>query len=293
VIRQLASWRHQAGSVLLIAIATVALGVSMPSAAQGVGADSPGVRQALSAVQRPLMEIGPGDTVTIEVFGQKELDATVYVGDDGTVPLALVGSIPVSGLSPAAASKRIEKALRDGRFVNDPHVTLTVVQSRSQRVSVLGEVTNPGRYGIDAKTTIFDLLAQAGGMRETGADLIYLMRADPAGHVARMPVSLKGLTDNTVSMPDTALQGGDVIYVPKADQFYVEGEVQSPAMYRLESNMTVDQAIARAGGITPRGSLHHVQIKRRDSNGKEVTSNADLGDRVQANDVIRVRESLF
>jgi polysaccharide biosynthesis/export protein len=168
-----------------------------------------------------------------------------------------------------------------------------VVQSRSQRVSVLGEVTSPGRYGIDAKTTIFDLLAQAGGTRETGADLVYLMRADAAGHIARTPINLKGLTDNSVSVPDLALRGGDVIYVPRADQFYVEGEVQSPAMYRLEPNMTVDQAIARAGGVTARGSLHRIEIKRRDSRGQQVSSGAKLCDRVQPNDVIRVKESLF
>jgi polysaccharide biosynthesis/export protein len=279
----------------LFAFVSLALGVSMrlPAQAPDAGADSPGARQALAAVQRPLMEIGAGDTVTVEVFGQKDLDATVYVGDDGSVPLALVGSVAISGMSPAEAAQRIEKALRDGHFVNDPHVTITVVQSRSQRVSVLGEVTSPGRYGIDAKTTIFDLLAQAGGTRETGADLIYLMRADPAGQVTRTPINLKGLTDNTVSMPDLALRGGDVIYVPRADQFYVEGEVQSPAMYRLEPNMTVDQAIARAGGVSARGSLHRIEIKRRDSRGQQVSNSAKLGDRVQANDVIRVKESLF
>jgi polysaccharide biosynthesis/export protein len=280
---------------LLLAFASLALGVSVrvPAQAPDAGADSAGARQALAAVQRPLMEIGAGDTVTVEVFGQKDLDATVYVGDDGTVPLALVGSVQVSGVSPAEAAQRIEKALRDGHFVNDPHVTITVVQSRSQRVSVLGEVTSPGRYGIDAKTTIFDLLAQAGGTRETGADLIYLMRADAAGQVTRMPINLKGLTDNSVSMPDLALRGGDVIFVPRADQFYVEGEVQTPAMYRLEPNMTVDQAIARAGGVTARGSLHRIEIKRRDSHGQQVSTSAKLGDRVQANDVIRVKESLF
>jgi polysaccharide export outer membrane protein len=280
---------------LLLACATLVLGVTLrlPAQTQASGADSPGVAEALAAVQHPLMEIGAGDTVTVEVFGQKDLDATVYVGDDGTVPLALVGSVPISGVSPAEAAKRIEKSLRDGHFVNDPHVTITVVQSRSQRVSVLGEVTSPGRYGIDAKTTIFDLLAQAGGTRETGADLVYLMRADAAGHIARTPINLKGLTDNSVSVPDLALRGGDVIYVPRADQFYVEGEVQSPAMYRLEPNMTVDQAVARAGGVTARGSLHRIEIKRRDSRGQQVSSGAKLGDRVQPNDVIRVKESLF
>src|SRR5208337_2437751 len=93
-----------------------------------------------------IIQLGPGDSVSIQVYGQPDMTTTVYVSDDGTIPVPLAGAVPVAGLSPSEASQRIEKALKDGGFLVDPHVTLTVTQSLSQRVSVLGQVGKPGLY---------------------------------------------------------------------------------------------------------------------------------------------------
>ena len=115
------------------------------------------------AVKAPLLQLGPGDSVSVQVYGQPDLSTTVYVADDGTVSVPLAGNIQVAGLSPAQASSRIEAALKSGKILVDPHVTLTVTQTRSQRVSVLGQVGAPGRYAVESNTTIFDLLAQYAG----------------------------------------------------------------------------------------------------------------------------------
>src|SRR5579872_5963591 len=69
----------------------------------------------------PLLQLGPGDSVSIQVYGQPDLNATVYVSDDGTIPVALTGPVKVAGLSPSEAAARIEKALRDGKYLVDPH----------------------------------------------------------------------------------------------------------------------------------------------------------------------------
>lgn len=253
--------------------------------AQGAGAPSSG--------QPPRVQLGVGDSVQILVYGQGDLGATVSVADDGTIPVALVGSVPVAGLSPSEAAKRIEEALRNGKFVNDPHVTISVSQSISQRVSVLGEVGAPGRYAIDGRTTIFELLAQAGGTRETSAEEIFLVRTNPDGTSARYPIDLKGLVDRSTAMPSQSLQGGDVIIVPKAERFYVYGEIKSPGVYRLERDLTVEQAITLAGGVSQTGSLRRVEVKRTSPEGREVTKSVKLGDKVQPNDIIRVKESIF
>jgi len=187
----------------------------------------------------PLMQIGPGDSLTISVYDQPDMTATVYVSDDGTVPVALAGPVHVAGLSPAAAAQAIEKALRVGKFFKDPHVTITIAQARSQRVSVLGEVVTPNRYQIDSKTTIFDLLAQAGGVKDTAASIIYLLRDDKNGGTARYPIDLRIVGNNPSSVAGQSLQGGDSLFVPKADEFYIFGEVTAPAKYRLEPNMTI------------------------------------------------------
>jgi polysaccharide export outer membrane protein len=240
-----------------------------------------------------IIELGPGDSVSIQVYGQPDMATTVYVSDDGTIPVPLAGPVPISGLSPSEASKKIEKALKDGRFLVDPHVTLTVMVSRSQRVSVLGQVGKPGVYPIESNTTIFDLLAMAGGALDTGSEEIFLLRKDAAGTLQRYPINLKGLDNSKNAVPAQALRGGDSILVPRAEQFYIYGEVTSPKKYRVEPGMTVVQAIAVAGGVTARGSERRVDIKRLVADGKYVTVKAKLNDLVKADDVIHVKESIF
>ena len=239
-----------------------------------------------------IIQIGPGDSVSIQVYGQADMSTVVYVSDDGTIPVPLAGSVQIAGLSPSEASKRIEKALKDGNFLVDPHVTLTVTVSRSQRVSVLGQVGKPGLYPIDANTTILDLLALAGGALDTGSEEIFLLRNDANGALQRFPINLRLLQSAKGAAPEQALRGGDQIVVPRAEQFYIYGEVTAPNKYRVEQDMTVIQAIARAGGVTPRGSERRVDIKRL-VEGKYVTVKAKLNDPVKPDDVIHVKESIF
>lgn len=240
-----------------------------------------------------LITLGVGDSVNIQVYGQADMTTTVDVSDDGTVRVPLVGQVAVAGMSPSEASQKIEAALKDRKYLVDPHVTVTVVLSRSQRVSVSGQVGKPGVYPIESNTTIFDLLALAGGSLETGSDEVYLLRPDASGNVQRYVISLRGLDDASKSIPTQALHGGDSIFVPKTAQFYIYGEVTQPNKYKIEPGMTVVQAISRAGGITPRGSEHRVDIKRLEDNGTYKTFKAKLNELVKPDDVIRVKESIF
>ena len=278
--------------LLLTLRATLAFAAQQaPAAALAVPAPA-GVPAAANAVG-PLTPLGPGDSVTMHVFGQPDMDSVLGVADDGSIRVPLAGSVQVGGLSPESAARRVEKAFTDGGFFIDPHVTLTVTQSLSQRVSVLGEVKTPGRYPVDAKTSIIDLLAQAGGETEFASDTVYVLRADATGTVKRFPVSVKGLVGSGPLTPTQLLRAGDSVYVPRAEQFFILGEVQKPAMYKLEPNLTVIQAISVAGGVTPKGSDRRVEIKRVGKNGEQVVIKAHANDLVQPDDVIRVKESIF
>jgi len=199
------------------------------------------------------------------VYGQPDLSTTVYVADDGTVSVPLAGNVPVSGLSPSQASSRIESALKTGKILVEPHVTLTVTQSRSQRVSVLGQVGTPGRYPVESNTSIFDLLAQAGGITANGSDVVYIIRQEKDGKEIRYPVDLKGMASGSAALPSVTLRGGDSVF----------------------------EAIAKAGGITQRGSQRRVEIKRKLANGSYTNVKAKISDPVQPNDVIQVKESIF
>lgn len=248
-----------------------------------------------AVADRPLLQLGPGDQVKMDVYGRPEMDTTTYVADDGSIRVPLAGAVVIGGLSPSEAGQKVEAALKHGQFLVDPHVTFTVLQSRSQRVSVLGEVRAPGRYPIESNTTVLDLLAQAGGATERGADVIYILRSDGAGNLQRHAVNLKGTVDSQDATPAVlqTLRGGDSIFVPVAEQFYITGEVRAPAMYRLESGMTLVQAIARAGGITERGSTSRVQIKRRGPKGDYIVISAKSNEKILPDDVITVKERIF
>ncbi|MDB6103732.1 MAG: epsE [Gammaproteobacteria bacterium] len=280
-------WRPVAGALLCLMQACLAAGAP----------PTPAVVPAIpKAADRPLLQLGPGDQVKMDVFGRPEMDTTTYVADDGSIRVPLAGKVMIGGLSPSEAGQKVEAALKKGQYLVDPHVTFTVVQSRSQRVSVLGEVRAPGRYPIESNTTVLDLLAQAGGATEKGADIIYILRADPGGgNLQRYAVNLKGTVDSKDATPAVlqTLRGGDSIFVPIAEQFYIAGEVRSPAMYRLESGMTLVQAIARAGGITERGSTSRVQIKRRGPKGDYIVISGKSNEKIQADDVITVKERIF
>ena len=251
--------------------------------------------EPLTPSKTPLLQLGAGDQVKMEVYGRPEMDSTTYIADDGTIRVPLAGTVKIGGLSPSAAGQKVEAALKEGQFLVDPHVTFTVVVSRSQRVSVLGEVKNPGRYPMESNTTVLDLLAQAGGASDKGADIIYILRPDASGNLQRIPVNLNGAVDVKEATPAIlqTLHGGDSIYVPVAEQFYIAGQVHSPAMYRLDAGMTLLEAIARAGGITERGSASRVQIKRRDPKGGYRVISGKPDEKIQAEDVITVKERIF
>ena len=237
--------------------------------------------------------LGVGDAVTVQVYGMPDLDTTTYVADDGSIPVPLAGNVAVLGQSPAAAAHSVATAYRKGGFLVDPKVTLFLVQARSQQVSVLGAVRSPGRFVVESRTSLLDVLAAAGGIAEDGANAVVLLRPDKAGKLRRYPVDLAGLGEEGTPLPTLTLHGGDSIFVPQAAQFYISGEVNSPDKYRLETGMTVAQAVSRGGGITPRGSSRKVEIRRRKPDGSVQLIDAGMGDPVRADDVIRIRERLF
>ena len=246
-----------------------------------------------SLAPTPLLALGVGDAISVQVYGKPELSVTTYVADDGTVAVPLAGNVEVQGLSPAKAGQRIAAAYRQGKYLVDPQVTVFLVQFRSQQVSVLGAVRTPGRFPVESKTTVLDVLAQAGGTNESSGNLVVLLRPGKDGEITRHSIDLSGLSQDGKPVSTMTLRGGDSIFVPNADQFYIHGEVNSPNMYRLEPGMTVIQAISRGGGITPRGSKSRIEIERKKSDGSTETRSGKLNDPVQTNDVIRVKERFF
>lgn len=235
--------------------------------------------------------LAAGDSITISVFGRPELTSTVYVSDGGTIDVPLAGSIPVFGLSPAVAAERVATAYREGEYLIDPQVNVVLAGLRSQQISILGEVARPGRFPIDTRTTILDALAQAGGVTPQGEERAFILRRREGG-VDRFEVDLRDLFAlGTGQVVD--LRAGDTVMVPKAALFYIYGEIARPGSYAVRSNMTLIEAIAVAGGVTARGSMRRIEVKRKDKDGKSRPVEANIDDPVRGEDVINVRERIF
>jgi polysaccharide export outer membrane protein len=245
--------------------------------------------------RQPLLPLGPGDEVTVHVFGQPNMDGTMYIADDGTVQVPLAGPVHVAGLSPAEAAHAVEAALREKQILLSPHVTFTILKSTSQQVSVLGEVRNPGIFPIESNSTLLELLAQAGGETEQGADTVLILRPGPDGVMRRLGVNLQGLAEagTTPEAAEFTMKGGDQVYVPRAAQVFVTGEVRAPGRFRIDPGMTVLEAVAHAGGVTNMGSTRRISIRRQERDGVFRELSGRLTDKVQPNDVITVRERIF
>jgi polysaccharide export outer membrane protein len=239
------------------------------------------------------IKLGPGDVLKISVYGNPDMTVDARVNDAGMISYPLVGSVQVGGLSPSAAEKKIAGLLESGGFIKKPQVNIMVSVTESQLVSVLGQVNKPGRYPLEAKRTLTDVLAMAGGVNPEAGDTVTLLR-NKDGKAERQIIDLVDImhsSDKAAKNPQ--LMPGDTVYVDRAPRFYIYGEVQRPGAYRVERDMNVVQALSVGGGLSIRGTENGIRIKRRDDNGETKVISAHLEDKVRPDDVIYVKESLF
>lgn len=235
--------------------------------------------------------LGEGDTVKISVYGNPDLALETKISQTGKITYPLLGEVELRNLTTTQAEHRIAQLLERGSFVRNPHVNVLVTSLESQQVSVLGQVNHPGRYPVDGKRSVIDMIALAGGTSAEGGDTITLIRKRN-GNAVQETVDVADLI-HSGGARNFDIVGGDVIYVERAPRFYIYGEVQRPGVYRLERGMTVVQALSTAGGLSPRGTERGLQIRRRNADGKMETIDTRLDDKVQYEDVLYVKESLF
>jgi len=249
--------------------------------------------QGAFAQDRVDYRIGSGDVVRIQVFQNTDLTVEARVSESGVISYPLLGVIKLSGLSLTAAERLISRRLKQGNFLQNPQVTLNVLQFRSQQVSVLGNVAKPGRYALETTgMRLSEVLSMAGGVTQAGADYVTLV-TKRNGKQQKIDIDLVEMFATGDTKKDLALQAGDVVYVNRAPIFYVYGQVQRPGMYTLERGMTLAQAIAKGGGLTLRGTDRGVRVQRRYQERTVQVLEPRLDDAIKPDDLIFVRESIF
>jgi polysaccharide export outer membrane protein len=210
--------------------------------------------------------IGPGDELEISVYGIADLNQHVRVDSNGDVSLALVGNVPVVGLTAEEAQQLIEARYVNGGYLKDPHITVFVKEYTTQKVTVAGEVSKPGIYSLTPNHSLQDVLLGAGGLTDKAGETISITRSQDPEHPQTITIS----DDAIVAAQDNVEIGpGDTVVVSRAGIVYVIGEVNRAGGYVMENNgtMTVTQAIAKAAGPTGLASLKGTRVIRRTPSG--------------------------
>jgi len=237
--------------------------------------------------------LGPGDIVRITVYNNPDLTTEAQITQQGRITFPLIGEIQIGGIEKGQAEQIIARRLGEGGFVVKPQVNVLVLGFKSQQISVLGQVNRPGKYPIEQASTLADLLAIAGGVAQTGGDVITHITKGADGKTMKREIDINQALRNGEMEKNFPVSNGDIIYVPRAPLFYIYGEVQRPGAYRLEKDMTVMQALSVGGGLNVRGTERGIRVNRHVNGGKVETLQSTLTDPVKENDVIFVRESLF
>jgi polysaccharide export outer membrane protein len=269
------------------AIALAALAGTTTVSAQASAAAP--VRAAPAAEYR----LGAGDVVRITVFQNPELTLESRLTEGGQISFPLLGAVRLGGLSVTEAEKVLVDGLTKGNFLRNPQVTIIVLQVRGSQANVLGQFNRPGRYPLEmAETKLSDLVALAGGVAPGGADVIVITGLRN-GQAFREEVDLPALFGPGGQTRDIVVKNGDAIWVDRQPIVYIYGEVQRPGPMRLERGLTLLQALATGGGLTPRGTEKGIRVHRKSADGQVEVSQPAMTDLLREGDVVFVRESLF
>ena len=249
---------------------------------------------AAKPVDADQSRIGAGDTIRITVYQSPDLSLETRVNEGGAISYPLLGRVQLAGLTVTAAEQHIASELKRRDFVKDPQVIIVVTQVRANQVNVLGQVGKPGRYPLDLTgMRMTEVLALAGGIvAGAGSDTIVVTGVRD-GKSFRREIDLPRLFSSGNGGDDMVIAPGDTVWVDRAPQIYVYGEIQHPGTLRLERGMTVMQAVAAGGGATPRGTLKGLKVTRRGADGKMQTIEPSMEDTLRDGDVVFIRESLF
>jgi protein involved in polysaccharide export with SLBB domain len=156
--------------------------------------------------------VGPGDVVTIQIVGEKDLPQEYQVASDGTVTLPYIQTMQVAGLEPRDIAVSIRRQLIEKRILVDPTVVVQVKEYHSRSVILLGQVAKPGSFPLTPGLTLMQAISLAGGLTPIADDdKVTLTRKLTETSTRTVRVSVDAITDGREA--DVPLQAGDRIYV--------------------------------------------------------------------------------
>jgi polysaccharide biosynthesis/export protein len=191
-------------------------------------------------------------------------------------------------LSEDQVARAIEKQLAARQIVTEPHV-LVEVSTFGTQASVQGQVGAPGVYTLDRPTNLTQLISRAGGLRDVAIGGTITVRR---GATVRKFDS-KEVQAGRGPGANLRIANRDEVFVDLAPFFYLYGSVNDPGQFPLLRPLTVQQALAIGGGLTPLGARGRIRIKRKSGNGQTYEIPASFDDQVEAGDTIIIPRRIF
>ncbi len=247
-------------------------------------------------------KLGPTDILSVSIFagGEEQVAVDLTISEQGFVNFPFIGSVKAAGMTRSQMEKAVFEPLEKDYFV-DPQVHVRIKEYHSLHFFISGAVKKPGKYEMQAATTIMDLIAKAEGLQQERGNIAYIMHEgdgdnsetvysqDPAENSPNDPqkVNLLKLLDEGDMSHNVVLKPGDSVYIPfakglnQADlKVYVSGEVEKPALYEFQPGMSALSVCIMAGGFAKYAAPNRTTIVRIED-GKQKVLKIDLEDVVE------------
>lgn len=283
----------------------ILIGIAAPANAQG-----PSTRQGSPAEQpSERYRIGPGDVLDVRVYNRPQLSReAVRVEGNGMIRMPLIeGEIQAACKTEGELAKEI--STRYARYYRNLPVDVFIKEYHAREVALIGAVNDQGRYQMQRRIRLLELLTFAKGPSEKAGQTINIVRAPRTDLCTKGNDTAKTeggfisfRLNDTLRGDETAnpyVEPGDIVTVPEADQVYVVGNVYSPKSLSLREPITVSRAIAMAGGPLRDSKTDKVRIVRQAGGGQSemfVNLNAIAQKKAEdvqlkPNDIVEVPES--
>ena len=231
-------------------------------------ADSSGLKMVPEDFAK--LKLAPGFLVSLNVLDDADLVGAFRVDQNGDIAPPVLGTMHVAGKTVSEARVQIRNKLLDDQILKDPQVNLTVLEYTTPEVTIVGEVTAPGKYPLLIPRTLVDVLALAGGTTVTAGNEVQITRGSANAEPIPQPILVHY---SRATDPDAVKQAivnpGDTVLVKRAGIVYVLGAVTRPGGYVMqeEGMLNVLQAISLANGTSIAAKTGDIHILRRDDHG--------------------------
>lgn len=248
--------------------------------------------------------IAPGDLIEVKIEDAPELSRNYQVSAAGNFEMQIIGRIAAKGRTTDDLARLIADKLRAEEYLKLPNVTVNVTQFNGRSYFIQGAINKPGFYELISKPSLLTMISLAGGLNENHGSTAFIIRKTkaPADETAAArPISTEAgeqivskaadrQTQTPKSESESALESeyelirinlaglyrgrfdenftlepGDIVNIPRADVFFVSGEVQAPGSFVLKEGTTLRQAISLAQGLTFKAKAGQSIIFREDT----------------------------